>query len=517
MDFFDFENARTSIPDAEITLIQEKDRSHRKTILVNRFLLVSISKFFKKVFYWHNSPKSITEEANTVKNPVEFLKNAVFARKEMVVLDVDLFSELIDSLYAKNTKEFIISKPCKDAFTIMEMCSQADINIPYLEIIKILKGESNCFKEVLLLLESIDELKEENIALLARWMNEKVDFSVFEDKTFVDKLKKYLTNNILAVWDHGTVGIYNLNDENILSSKKLDIGTIENFSFSKSHRVLALVTESGDLYFVDINDFTKSAKFFEHTGFIYQVSFSSDGNIFAISTDDRIFLYGYPSLKSLLSFGNFYKAVDKIAWDPKGDFIAVSAYDLNLQMHDIKIFEVRTGNLIHNIDLPRSSVSIKFKISKDGEIMVVVSEDELGISIFSTTNWERVVDDYKYENQIFDIDISPDGKKILINFTDVYEYSYTAGKVLVIDWENGTEILSKDHYLDGGIDAFTPDGTRILMWLEEFKTKENKDHIWWIDIKDPNLWPDTIDLPKIKRDYENLLGLEFITLSDENI
>lgn len=516
MDPFNFNSARKLIPDAEITLIQEDDHSITETIPVNRFLLVSMSDFFRNLFYWNDSPENIiksSDEASDHKEKIKILKNGVFASVRMFVLNVKLFSELIDSLYMKNIKDFIISKPCEDALTILEMCFRIFIKIPYLEIIKLLKGDSKCFHQIVHLLHYMGELKVENVALLAGWIDNDVDFTIIEDEEFVEKLKIYLTNNVLVVWDCGTVGIYNLNNESVLFSKKLDIGRIMNFSFSKSHQVLALITDFGDLYFFDVKDFTKSAEIFKHANFISQASFSSDGNILAVNAARHIELYEYPSLKLILTFGNFftYGSVHKIAWDPKGTFIAISFFDRQSEETEIRIFRTENGDLISNAELCGKD----FKISKDGKFMVIVSESESGIAIFSTENWEQISDTYEYGYSISNIDISPDGEKILINFNDVYENKRTAGKLLIIDSKSGAEILSKNHYLDGGINVFTPDGTRVLVWLEEIGTKKIVDYVWWINIDDPPnlIFPVFINLPKIKKKYEYIiLGLEFITL-----
>lgn len=448
MNTDDLLNTRHTIPDAMLILRQEgKTNVNPAKIYVNRSILSSVSIYFRNLFYWGTSPEKIVEEIKGEKcssETLDLLRDAIFSVKEMVVKNIDLFSGLIDSIYVMDINSFILKQNCEDALTILEMCLQYFIKVPYIKILKEFEGSKvGCFHHLLFLLDSLEELTEENIPWISAWVSDKSELKKIKNKEYVKKIKKFMAKKLIIAGDKGTVAIYDYEDGSML--ERIDINEqVSGASFSNSLNLLVLAIANvvtiydHDLSFVD--EFTVKEN-------INKISISPNGVVAAASKNFITFrdINNYPAT----SFKVSISSVKDIEWSGSNKFCIVSTEK------EVKVINLGTGNVIRSLhilaefDAPRVKANDLF--------VIVYSENSKKIDIFPMGEFESFnikLKPLEFHANVSSVAISLDKFEIAVHLVD--------DTLLVVDLMSRTTSYSQKS--PGFLFSFTPenDGVGLL-------------------------------------------------------
>lgn len=318
--------ARNSVPDCVLNLIDERNPNITKIIYANRFILASVSEPLKNIFYSRGShPEEILlmiEKKGWTDDVLAIVKDFVFPKRNFTVLDVELFSQLIDSFYKGDTVSFIIKQESAAALTLLSMCDQYIVHdIPYMNILKTIQPSNECFHQFIDFLHRIDELDDKNIILISNWIDKNTDLSVIEDEIFVNKLIEFRKHSILLLGNRGLVGRYSYQNGKMLETRRFASLIRSEISVSRlgiaalcgNNSVIIIRTDTLDIIDTIVLPSMPCC-----------VSFSPDGDRLAVSCKNRgLYLYNSPGWT--VSYSVFLEDLpaDNICWSPNDQFIAL--------------------------------------------------------------------------------------------------------------------------------------------------------------------------------------------------
>lgn len=459
MDIYKFDDARMHAPDAKLILKQEGREDITRDVFVNRSILSSVSKFFMKLFYWKFLPEQLAAEVERkggFSQISDSMKDAIFATREMKVLNVNLFSNLIDSIYAKNVENYILAQKSEDALTLLEICAEYLIEIPYIEILKTYKGnKKGSFDHLCFLLGQLEEFNEENIPWISTWISNEDDLSIIQNEKYANDIKNLIRSKMIITYSDGTIAIYNYKSGILLKMIILDERNIGGASLSNSLGILAVIVKCKTIVFLSVDDLTILGEI-KLDRYAYDISFAPNGTILAISFNDalRFFEIERPSdLSYRFLDGMEFNVpsrgtINNIAWKDMICYVATTdgIYELNLDTRHNYMVSYKIFND------PTEQINLHVKIN--GSMIMVYPKPGGWIKFLSANeNYKEVLDPFSFRYFISDAIVSPDGKMLAI--------SHNAEDQIIKKW--GTfEIIYKEDF-PGYVHSFTPENDAIVV------------------------------------------------------
>lgn len=487
---------RRDIPDAMLILEQENKKSTKPAeIYVNRSILSAVSEYFRMLFYTRgSSPKKIADGIKEECSPETFnlLRDAIFSIRKMVVKDINLFSGLIDAIYAMDVNSFISKQSCDDALTILEMCHEYLIKVPYVKILKELGGNKNgCFHHLLFLLDSLDEITDENVPWISKWVINEEDLKFIKDEheneDYIMKIKYFIAKKLILVDDKGTIAIYNYKNGTVV--KLINIGgEISGASFSNSLDLLALLAAADIVNIYDRNfsliDTIKTK------GIINKISFSP-GGMLAIVSDSFISFFDineYP----LIFFKIYIPGIKDIEWRGSDMFCVVSTKDkVNvIDINDKKV--IKSLNIPNDFDVPQIKANELF--------VTIYSENSKRIEIFLWENLQSFninLNPLEFHDNVINVAISPYEFKIAVHLMD--------GTVLIMDIMSRATLYSQK--ISGFLFSFTPEGDGLGVISDKIT-------IWYFNTEDPS--KEFVQIIPNILDEKNIIFADFMA-TDANV
>lgn len=490
MSIYKFNKARVLIPDAKLILKQEGEENIKRDVLVNRFILSSVSEYFTKLFYWNSSPEQLVSEIKKEgcsPKILELIEDAIFPTKEMKVSNVHLFSGLIDSIYAMNVEDYISTQKSEDLLTLLRMCAEYLIEVPYIEILRNFKGsKEGSFENLLLLLEQLDEIKEKNIPWISTWVCDKEELSIIQGiqrEEFISKIEYFMDSRMIITCSNGTIAVYNYKSGILLKAIKLDEEISEKVSLSNSLGMLAIVVEGKIVIFLSVNDLMIVAKI-EFDQYVHMISFAPNGTILAVALDNVLKFF---EVEKLLDFSckPFNKMkfnvpgrdpINDIAWKDMTCFVAITDGIYKLEL-DIINKDVTTQKIF---DHPEGKG--RLNVNVNGSVIIVFSFSDIWIRFLSIEeNYKDVFDPLKFEATMLNVVVSPSGTMIAIDFFNDTK--------IIKEWGTHKTLYRKET-LDS-LYSFTPENDAVVLAKENIL-------IWYLNSEENSKKPMTfeLDLPE---------------------
>lgn len=402
---YNFDRLRTN-PDVVLIVIDETNTEITRRVSVNKMLLIAVSESFERLF----SPKDLSLEDKDLK-------------REVRVADVNLFSELVDSFYIGNTNAFIKKARTKDALVLLCMCDKFAItSISYMDIIKDLKPSGSCFRSLIDILTRRNQVKEDNIELIARWVSSDTDLSVLQDKEFAKKLARFTSYKFLIASNNGSVQVFNGNGKLL---REIEIkSSIRSITVSRFLGIAAICDREGEIHIIS----TGTQSMVQRLSYLHVVclSFSRNRKMLAVYCSRgimRIWDVKNSHLENIIKrcIINMSENVE-IVWDRNDERIAIG----DKTRGGIVIIHVHSNTVISKLIMP-PCLSIKF--FGDGSIMYAC---HASIGILLTNECSSIESDLKDNSPFHAVDISDDGNELITvdSVGTVKVWNYRTKKVL---------------------------------------------------------------------------------------
>lgn len=423
-------------------------------IKASKAVLVAYSSYFKALFSEKWNKKELEEIEITTHNR-------------------QLFSILIASLHNQNILKTIRTiGSCKEQLSLLIMCSEFGITLPFIELLQIMEIPQNCFS---LLIELLNSLKY-NITgftdLIVMKISNLDDIELLNNEDLCYKVRKFLTHRIVStdgtlinIWDSLVSKEFRVLEGHKAEVLMLDISPDEKFIASSDEESTIIIwdTSSGKLL--------RTMKIGTKAAAINALSFSPDSQLLAYGGDNGIMtVCDVHSGEVVVQLSEKQRlSIFCAVFSPDGKYVIFGTFS-----GEIKILEISTGQVIRVIKVSKNKFRsiINLDVSPDGKLIAAkvriegiqiwnfsgellkslysghVNEAPLyftpdgkylitdyvndTIKIISTSTWELVRTLEGHKNYITSLSISPDGQLIVSGSTEdvIKVWNFDTGKLI---------------------------------------------------------------------------------------
>jgi len=195
----------------------------------------------------------------------------------------------------------------------------------------------------------------------------------------------------------------------------------------------------------------------EHTGSVYAVAYSPDGN-YAVSggTDKVARLWDIQTGKTIQIFKGHYEAITSVAFSADGKYVLTGSSDTTARLWDIKTGQtvrVFGRRIVPVFTLGSYSAINSVAISTDGNY-VVTSGRDTQVRLWDVKT-AQIIRSFEHTSGVFGVAFSPDGNYIVAGTTDKY--------AAIWDLRTGKQIQTlKGHTSAIWSVAFSPDSKTVI-------------------------------------------------------